>query len=192
MLCDPDGSGLCGMLQAMEPTLRCLKLYAQDTMGAGRLAAVLQTLCRHAPRLEVLELNCWKRSSKRAMEVFPGFKHLLPLLVGRGGSAGTLREVRINPTACFVGRAQLLELASLFAANGELSLRKLKLGAMFCSEDDDRSQCREKAYGALRTAAPSLHVSAECICYDHGHGDTESESESYDGSVSYDESDMEV
>lgn len=177
MLCDPSGSDLCATLQAMEPArLRHFTLYVHNTLGAARLATVLQTLCSAAPRLETLALySC--QSTEESMDLFPGFRPLQPLLVGSGA---TLRELKISFMGP-IGSAEFEDLVSM-ADDGGLSLRMLDLVVPICSVDRSPANCRENFIIALKTVAPSLKMVVNCMCAELGwirHGsDSDSYSES--------------
>lgn len=196
-MCDPHGSNFCAMLQGMQPTLCRLRLDVQDTMTAPELATVLQTLCQQAPHLDGLVLfgldgtgtgmgaGHMDDDDGILVDLFPGFKPLQALLVGREDSA-TLRILYIQNMGP-VGRAQILELASMATANSQLSLRKLSLqDDCPCSEDGSWAECRKRAEDALRAAAPSLeNYFNSCTC------DSEEEHENESGSGSEIEGEIE-
>lgn len=166
VVCDPTGSGFCAMLESLR-LLRRLHLEVPTPLGAQGLTTVLQTLGTHAPRLDQLTLSSWRpiqelsSASAASTSLFPGFKALQAVLLGRGGSAA-LRELQIYDMGP-VGRAAFLELASLAAAHPTLSLRKLHLSDCACSGDRSWSECRDRAEDALRAAMPHLEYTADCV-----------------------------
>lgn len=150
------------MLQNMHPTLRRLTLGVPAALGAQGLTTVLQVVCRHAPRLQVMSLHSLIEEED-SEDPFPSFKLLEALFVG------TLRELTLTGVG-FVGREHLLELVSIATAEGaQVSLRALHLWESRCSAACRKRECRNETVDALFAALPSLETMEKFLRCNYCH-----------------------
>lgn len=139
------------MLQAMQPNnLHHVEVTLPNDMDAMELAGVLRTLSQYAPRVETLALT------SHSPICFPGFGPMQDMLVGKGGRA-KLKELILKDLGP-VGRAQILELASIATANAGLSLRRLGLYDTMCSLNHSPTECRNRVKQTVTAAMPTLEI----------------------------------